>query len=129
MPINPMAKCRVVRGGEEKGHRQGMFVREGISQNTVGAEQLFVAYQSVPPLGRSKIHWHENCETGTYVLSGRIRIHLGTRYNEEVTDAEAGDFVFIPPGAVHAVENPDPHEPCICILARNAPIEVYRDYE
>jgi uncharacterized RmlC-like cupin family protein len=106
-----------------------MFVREGITEKTVGAEHLFLAYQWVPPAAKSKIHWHENCETAAYVLSGRIRIHIGTKYGEEVTEGEAGDFIFIPPGAVHAVENPDAQQPCICVIARNTPNEVYQDYE
>jgi uncharacterized RmlC-like cupin family protein len=130
MSFDPNAKCRVVKGGgDDKGHRQGMFVREGITQKTVGAEHLFLAYQWVPPAAKSKIHWHENCETGAYVLSGRIRIHVGTKYGEEVFEGESGDFIFIPPGAVHAVENPDANEPCVCVIARNTPNEVYQDYE
>ena len=129
MGIDPNAKCRVVKAGDDKAHRQGMFVREGITQKTVGAEHLFLAYQWVPPAAKSKIHWHENCETGAYVLSGRIRIHMGTDYGQEVFDGEAGDFIFIPPGAVHAVENPDSEQPCVCVIARNTPNEVYQDYE
>jgi uncharacterized RmlC-like cupin family protein len=127
MPMNPNAKCRVIRGGEERNERQGIFVREGVSEAKVGAEHLFMAYQSVPPLTRSKIHWHENCESGAFVLSGRLRIHIGTEYGQEVIDIGAGDFAFIPPGGVHAVENPDPDERCVCIIARNTSKEVYQD--
>lgn len=130
MPMDLTAKCRVVKGGgEARGGRQGIFVREGVSRATVNAQDLFMAYQWVPPLARSKIHWHENCETGAYVLSGRLRIHVGTEYETEVIDIEKGDFAFIAKGGVHAVENPDPNEPCVCIIARNTADEVYQNYD
>jgi uncharacterized RmlC-like cupin family protein len=50
-------------------------------------------------------HHHGAHETAIYVLSGAIRIESGPG-GGDVVDAEAGDFVHVPRGAIHRERNP-----------------------
>ena len=56
-------------------------------------------------LGMEKVpgHVHRVMEETFFVLEGRIRVTVG----EETVTATEGQLVYIEPGEVHAVENPD----------------------
>ena len=40
-----------------------------------------------------------------------------------------GDFIYVPPGAVHQPVNDSLSEPMELIVARNAPVEIVVEYE
>ena len=50
-------------------------------------------------------HHHGDYDTCAYVVSGRLRMESGPG-GAEVVEAEPGDFVFVPTGAVHREGNP-----------------------
>lgn len=50
-------------------------------------------------------HHHGEYETTVYVVSGKLRMESGPG-GAMVLDAQPGDFVFVPPGAVHREGNP-----------------------
>src|SRR3712207_1369832 len=50
-------------------------------------------------------HHHGEHESTIYVLSGALRMEFGPG-GREVLDAEAGDFLYVPPHAVHREGNP-----------------------
>jgi quercetin dioxygenase-like cupin family protein len=65
------------------------------------------AFESVAAPGEGPpLHRHENEDEIWYALDGSLRVRLG----DEVRDAPAGTFVFIPRQAVHTWQNvgPDP---------------------
>ena len=63
-------------------------------------------------------HHHGESETGLYVISGVARWWVGDRL-EEVREANAGDFVFIPPHVVHWEQNASDTEPVEMVVARS----------
>ena len=93
-----------------------MVRQAGIARDTCGSGGLWIGYVSSPP-GPSGAHHHGDAESGIYVLSGRVRMHFGDRL-ELCVDAEAGDFIFVPPNTVHVEENVG-DEPAELIVARN----------
>jgi uncharacterized RmlC-like cupin family protein len=60
-------------------------------------------------------HHHDLNETSIYVVSGVLRIEY-EGYDGYV-DAEAGDFVHVPPYTVHRESNPT-DRPSVAVLAR-----------
>lgn len=95
----------------------GMVREAGIAPDVVGSIGLWVGFVSAPP-GESDSHHHGDAESGIYVLKGRIRMHFGEGLERSV-DAEAGDFLFVPPNVVHVEENLQ-DEAAELIVARNS---------
>ncbi len=50
-------------------------------------------------------HHHGEYETAIYVVSGRLRMEFGPG-GREVEEAQAGDFLYVPKGAIHRETNP-----------------------
>ena len=56
-------------------------------------------------------HHHGDHETSIYVISGALRMESGPE-GESVVEAGAGDFLYVPQGAIHRETNPgDDREP------------------
>jgi mannose-6-phosphate isomerase-like protein (cupin superfamily) len=67
-------------------------------------------------------HFHRTISESFYVLSGIVRLYDGDRW----VDARPGDFLFVPPGGIHAFRN-ESGEPASMLLlfAPGAPREGY----
>ena len=95
----------------------GMVRQSGIAADVCGSKGLWIGYVSAPQ-GASSAHHHGDAESGIYVLKGSIKMHYGEKL-ENTLNAEAGDFLYVPPRTIHVEENlaSDPAE---LIVARNA---------
>jgi uncharacterized RmlC-like cupin family protein len=113
---------QVIRpGARDRGTAQtpGMSREAGVCESTAGATGIWMGLGSNAPGAASGVHHHGATESAIYVLSGRIRFRWGARLEHEV-DAEAGDFVFVPPHEVHSEENLSTDEEATFVLARNS---------
>ena len=96
-----------------------MVRQAGIASDTCGGSLgLWIGYVSSPP-GPGGAHHHGDAESGIYVLKGRVRMHFGESWDKSV-DAEAGDFIYVPPRTVHVEENLSDTEQAELIVARNS---------
>ena len=95
----------------------GMAREAGISAETAGVRTIWSGYVRTPPGTASGVHHHGDCETAIYILSGHVRFRFGAKL-EEFVDAEAGDFVFVPPNIIHTEENRSDSEPVELIVSR-----------
>ena len=79
----------------------------GICSATIpGVDPPFtLAHNIMPPGYRSSTHYHTNVCRGTYVAKGRIRFFCGPEDNQQVIDAEAGDYIYTPRGEIHSQLN------------------------
>ena len=68
---------KIVKPGAEHDTPRGILGGAELSQATTGATNIYMAKFRVPPGARSRPHYHANCESGLYMLSGRIAIHWG----------------------------------------------------
>ena len=93
----------------------------GVNDSTAGSRNLSMAHILLKPGGKIQPHVHEDYESALFVIRGRVRQIYGTQGG--FFDVGPGDFVYIPPGKVHAVENLGDTEPAEVIVARNAPHE------
>ena len=68
---------------------------------------------------RSGPHHHGELESVIYVINGKARFRYGDNL-EHTIEAEAGDFVFVPPFLVHQEINPSTDEAVNMVVARSS---------
>jgi uncharacterized RmlC-like cupin family protein len=90
----------------------------GVAASTVGAEKIWVGYVTMAPGAVSAVHHHGPLESSIYIISGRARFRFGDGLSEEA-EAGPGDFIYVPPEAVHQEINVDANEPVTMIVARD----------
>ena len=114
-------ELRVVRQHErDRGTAQtpGMQREAGVAASTVGAQKLWVGYVTMAPGAKSGAHHHGPVESSIYIISGRARFRFGPKL-EHTAEAGPGDFIYVPPEAVHQEINVDPSAPIEMIVARD----------
>ena len=103
----------------------GMIRFAGVSQNLSNASNIHMAIATIPQDRCSSTHFHTNCESAIYVLSGKGLFLHGT--NLEIEDEiSEGDFIFVPDGALHQPVNTGDGELKL-IVARNTPVEIVEE--
>jgi uncharacterized RmlC-like cupin family protein len=115
-------EVRIVHPGERDtstAQTPGMARAEGVGAKTTGAEGIWVGHVSVAKGVKSGPHHHGALESAIYVISGRARFRYGAKL-ENVVEADAGDFVFVPPYVVHQEINASEDEPVDMIVARSS---------
>ena len=117
------AEIRVTHPGELRLEvASGAMTRlEGVSRVLGGAEGIHLAIATIPPGCQSSPHRHTNCESAIYVVRGHGRFLTGERL-DRVLEVGPGDFIYVPPMAVHAPVSEGP-EPLELVVARNTPVE------
>jgi uncharacterized RmlC-like cupin family protein len=113
---------RVVKPGPELELPRGVVSGSEVSQATTGATNLYMRLCRVPPGARSRPHFHENCESACYMVSGRMRIRWGDHLEQELI-VEPGDMLYVPPRETHIVENVSDTEAAEYVVARDSPTE------
>ncbi len=95
----------------------------GVSKALTGSVGIHLAVSTVPPGRCSTTHYHTNCESAIYVVSGHGLFLAGDQL-EVSNEIGPGDFIYVPPGAAHQPVNTSRTEPLVLIVARNAPVEL-----
>ncbi len=116
-----MKQLRVVRPHERDrstAQTPAMQREAGVAASTVGAEKLWVGHVTMAPGMTSGVHHHGPVESSIYVISGRARFRFGEKLEQQV-DVGAGDFVYVPPQAIHQEINVDDAAPVEMIVARD----------
>jgi uncharacterized RmlC-like cupin family protein len=113
---------KVVKPGPDREVPRGVVGGAEISQATAGAQNIYMALFRVPAGAQSRPHYHENCESAVYMLSGALRVKWGDRLEQEVV-LEPGDLVYVPPRETHVLENTSESEPAEYVVARDSPLE------
>ena len=108
--VAPHEEPRGVVGGHE------------VSRATTGSEALFMGIFRLPAGARSRPHFHANCESACYMVSGRMRIRWGERL-ENTVELGPGDMLWVPPHETHVLENLSETEDVEYVVARNSPTE------
>ncbi len=113
---------QLIKPGEDREVPRGVVGGAEISQVTAGATNIYMGIFRVPPATRSHPHYHENCESAVYMLSGRLIVKWGDRLEKELA-LERGDMVYVPPRETHVLDNPSETEPAEYVVARDSPTE------
>ncbi len=118
---------RVSARFRDAGHAPDLSIGEttvhhlATSATTSGDFGLYRWEMGAAPSGPSP-HFHRTISESFYVLRGTVRLFDG----EHQVDASPGDFLFVPPGGIHAFRN-ESGEPASMLLlfAPGAPREGY----
>jgi uncharacterized RmlC-like cupin family protein len=114
-------QLRVVRPHErDKSTAQtaGMQREAGVAASTVGAERIWVGHVTMAPGMTSGVHHHGPVESGIYIIAGRARFRFGEKLEQQV-DVATGDFIYVPPNAIHQEINLDASAPVEAIVVRD----------
>lgn len=72
----------------------------------------------IEPKARTGAHHHSGLERVIYIVSGVARLRWGERL-EHVAEAQAGDFIYVPPYVPHQEINASGDQHLHCVLARS----------
>lgn len=108
----------------------GMTRAAAITHARTGATKLWAGTVVVQPRANTGPHHHGELETVIYVVSGRARMRWGDRL-EFCDEADAGDFIYVPPYVPHQEINARTDMPCEAVLVRSGqdPVVVNLDIE
>ena len=112
---------RVIRGDRldpSTAQTPGMFRQAAINHARVGAQKLWAGTVRIEPDARTGAHHHGALESVIYVVRGRARMRWGEAL-EFMAEANAGDFIFIPPYVPHQELNASADEALECVLVRS----------
>tara|TARA_B100001146_G_scaffold26646_1_gene20073 strand:+ start:198 stop:617 length:420 start_codon:yes stop_codon:yes gene_type:complete len=110
---------------EEEINSGAMMRLAGVSKNLSNATNIHMAIATIPKDRCSTTHFHTNCESAIYVLSGKgLFLHGNNLEIEE--EISQGDFIFVPEGALHQPINTGDNV-LELIVARNTPIEIVEE--
>lgn len=114
---------KVIKPSEqERDTPRGVIGGAEISQATTGATSLYMGVFRVPPGARSRPHYHADCESAVYLLSGSLEVRWGDQL-EEVVVLEPRDMVYVPPRETHILRNLSDSDPAEYVVARDSPTE------
>ncbi|MGI5422356.1 cupin domain-containing protein [Actinomadura luteofluorescens] len=103
--IGTRSKVHYLATGESTGGQYGLYRWD------MGAE----------PGRGAGAHFHRTMSESFFVLSGTVALYDGDRW----VDASPGDFLFVPPGGIHAFDNPRGAASMLVLFAPGAPREAY----
>lgn len=124
---------KIVRAGEldpNTPQTPGMSRAAAITHAKTGANKLWAGTVVVQPGAKTGPHHHGELETVLYVVRGKARMRWGEKL-EFSAEAEAGDFIYVPPFVPHQEINGKPDEACEAVVVRSGqePIVVNLDLE
>ena len=96
----------------------GMDRKAAVNYARVGAQKIWAGTVSIHPNAKTGAHHHGELESVIYVVRGKARMRWG-EHLEYVAEANAGDFIFIPPFVPHQEINASDDQPLECVLLRS----------
>src|SRR3978361_1036552 len=96
----------------------GMNRAAAINLARVGAQKIWAGTVNIHANAKTGAHHHGALESVIYVVRGKARMRWGDKL-EYVAEAEAGDFIFVPPYVPHQEINASTDETLECVLVRS----------
>src|SRR5580692_1509231 len=96
----------------------GMQRRAAVTTQRTGATKLWAGTVTINANAKTGAHHHGDLESVIYVGNGVARLRWGDRL-EFVAEAEAGDFIYVPPYVPHQEINASDNLQLHCVLARS----------
>jgi uncharacterized RmlC-like cupin family protein len=86
-----------------------------VREEAVATEGMWAGLVSTEAGMVSGWHHHGEYETTIYVVSGTLRMEFGTG-GADILEASGGDFVYVPPGAIHREGNPSTQTSALVVV-------------
>jgi len=94
------------------------MLRAAAVNSARGAQKIWAGTVIINPNAKTGAHHHGALESVIYVVRGVARMRWGERL-EYVAEADAGDFIFVPPYVPHQEINASTDETLECVLVRS----------
>ena len=119
--MSARSELRLIRPHERSADTQqtGGMTREA----AIASARLWSGIVRAAPGMSSGWHHHGEYETSIYVIKGRARFEFGVG-GASAVEARQGDFVHVPPGAVHRESNPESEEAVFAITRAGSGVPV-----
>jgi len=88
--------------GKDLKYEPPLIIAFGVDEKSVGSKTITMGRTIIPPKGRNQRHYHV-CDATFFIIKGRLRLFMGKDKKEH--EARAGQFVYIPAGVIHGLEN------------------------
>ena len=105
-PVNRVAPSDRIEGDQTPG-----MIRE----QAIAVDGMWAGLVRTEPQMISGWHHHGDYDTSIYVVSGSLRMESGPG-GSQVIDAEPGDFLHVPKGAIHREGNPGSEESHLVVV-------------
>jgi uncharacterized RmlC-like cupin family protein len=112
---------RVIKGNQldpNTAQTPGMNRQAAINYARVGAQKIWAGTVTIHPNAKTGAHHHGPLESVIYVVRGKARMRWG-EHLEFMAEAEAGDFIYVPPYVPHQEINASTSEQLECVLVRS----------
>src|ERR1700692_2872342 len=112
---------RIIRSDElddRTAQTLGMQRRAAVTTERTGATKLWAGTVTINANAKTGAHHHGDLESVIYVINGVARLRWGDRL-EFVAEAEAGDFIYVPPYVPHQEINASDNLQLHCVPARS----------
>jgi uncharacterized RmlC-like cupin family protein len=112
---------RVIKGDQldtNTAQTPGMNRAAAINKARVGAQKIWAGTVNIHANAKTGAHHHGALESVIYVVRGKARMRWGEKL-EFVAEADAGDFIFVPPYVPHQEINASTDETLECVLVRS----------
>lgn len=112
---------RIVRSNEldaSTAQTLGMQRRAAVTTERVGATKLWAGTVTIDAKAKTGAHHHGDLESVIYVVNGVARLRWGEKL-EFIAEAEAGDFIYVPPFVPHQEINASEDLQLHCVLTRS----------
>jgi len=73
-----------------------------VDKHSVGSGTVTMGRTRIPPKGRNQAHYH-SCEASFFIRKGMLKLYIGEERSEYIVTEN--QFVFVPPGMIHGLEN------------------------
>jgi uncharacterized RmlC-like cupin family protein len=94
------------------------MLRAAAVNSARGSQKIWAGTVIIHPNAKTGAHHHGALESIIYVVRGVARMRWGERL-EFVAEADAGDFIFVPPYVPHQEINRSSDTPLECVLVRS----------
>lgn len=105
----------VIRPGEYDSnelYEPPLTIGFGIDSSTVANPPAAMGKTVIPPGAKNQSHRHEASDACIHIISGKLRFLFGDPGTDRIEEiAQGGDFVHVPRGTAHGVENVSDTEP------------------
>ena len=96
----------------------GMDRKAAINYARVGAQKIWAGTVTIHANAKTGAHHHGELESVIYVLRGKALMRWGERL-EFTAEANAGDFIYVPPFVPHQEINASRSEMLECVVIRS----------
>jgi len=102
VPVSQFAIVDSEKMNKDVTYEPPLVIAFGVDKHSVGSTSITMGRTKIPPKGRNQAH-HHSCEASFFIRKGTLKLYMGPERKEYIVTEN--QFVFIPPGVIHGLQN------------------------